>query len=184
MAKKSDERRSYPVNINFFVDKCRNIDSAGLRVNLKSENPTPDGGVWFRILHGMSAASYGEKITVTLTPTPSGTDVHVQNYQLSFSFSGEPSNPVEARQIKIDGLEERIKKLERYTQPITQLIADLNAPENLKHSENKMLLDILKLLYFGKNTVEDVLYEMSIGRRTFTRKRRQLVLMALGYLAL
>lgn len=77
MAKKSDERRSYPVNINFFVDKCRNIDSAGLRVNLKSENPTPDGGVWFRILHGMSAASYGEKITVTLTPTPSGTDVHV-----------------------------------------------------------------------------------------------------------
>ena len=113
-----------------------------------------------------------------------GTDVHVQNYQLSFSFSGEPSNPVEARQIKIDGLEERIKKLERYTQPITQLIADLNAPENLKHSENKMLLDILKLLYFGKNTVEDVLYEMSIGRRTFTRKRRQLVLMALGYLAL
>ena len=113
-----------------------------------------------------------------------GTDVHVQNYQLSFGFNGEPSNPVEARQIKIDNLTERIQRLERYTQPVTQLIADLNAPENLKNSENKMFLDILKLLYFGKNTVEDILYEMHIGRRTFTRKRRQLVLMALGYLAL
>ena len=102
-----------------------------------------------------------------------GTDVHVQNYQLSFGFNGEP-----------DTLTERIQRLERYTQPVTQLIADLNAPENLKNSENKMLLDILKLLYFGKNTVEDILYEMHIGRRTFTRKRRQLVLMALGYLAL
>ena len=113
-----------------------------------------------------------------------GTDVHVQNYQLSFGFAGEPSNPVEARMIKIQNIEERIQKLERYTKPVTQLIDDLNAPENLKHSENKMLLDILRLLYFGKNTVEDILYEMHLSQSTFTRKRRQLVFMALGYLAL
>ena len=111
-------------------------------------------------------------------------DVHVQNYQLSFNFGGEPSNPVESRMIKIEKLEERIKYLERYTKPIEKMISDLDAPENLEGSNNKMLLNILKLLYFGKNIVEDILEELHIARRTFTRKRRELVFMASDYLAL
>lgn len=77
MARRADEKRSYPVNINYFADKSRNINSAGLNLSFQSENPTPDGGVWFRIIHGMSFSSYGEKITITLTPTPTGTDVHI-----------------------------------------------------------------------------------------------------------
>ena len=112
------------------------------------------------------------------------TDVHAQNYQLVFGFTGEPSNPDEARLIKIQNLEERIYKLERCTNPITQLITDLNAPENLKYSDNKLLLDILKLFYFGKNTISDILDELHLRQRTFSRKRRQLVFMACGYLAL
>ena len=110
--------------------------------------------------------------------------VHVQNYQLSFGFGGEPSNPVEERVIKIEKIKERIQKLERCTNPITQLIADLNTPENLKYSDNKTLFNILKLLYFGKNTVDDIVDELHLGRRTFARKRRELVFMACGYLAL
>ena len=86
---------------------------------------------------------------------------------------------VEERVIK-----ERIQKLERCTNPITQLITDLNAPENLKYSDNKTLFNILKLLYFGKNTVADIRDELNLGRRTFARKRRELVIMACGYLAL
>ncbi|MBR6322857.1 MAG: zinc ribbon domain-containing protein, partial [Lachnospiraceae bacterium] len=35
------------------------------------------GVVWFRVLHGMSMTSYGEKITITLRPMGSGTDVHI-----------------------------------------------------------------------------------------------------------
>ena len=41
--------------------------SAPLNITLKSENPSPSG-VWFRFHHGMSWVSYGEKITITLTP--------------------------------------------------------------------------------------------------------------------
>lgn len=76
MAKKAQEARSYPVPMDFFVQKLRMIDQAGLNVNLKSENPTPTG-VWFRILHGFSMASYGEKITVTLENLGGGTGVHI-----------------------------------------------------------------------------------------------------------
>ena len=112
-----------------------------------------------------------------------GTDVHAQSYQLNFGFCGEPSNPVESRLIKIENLENKIRILERYTKPVTQLMTDLNAPENLIGSENKLLLDILKLLYFGKNTVEAILDELHIARRTFTRKRRDLVLLTADYLA-
>ena len=47
-----------------------------LDMSLKSENPT-NTGVWFRIHHGMSMVSYGEKIAVTLTPDGNGTHVHI-----------------------------------------------------------------------------------------------------------
>ena len=42
-----------------------------LNLELKSENPTSTG-VWFRFHHGMSFSSYGEKITLTLTPLADG----------------------------------------------------------------------------------------------------------------
>lgn len=38
-----------------------------LNLELKSENPMPNG-VWFRFHHGASFTSWGEKITITLTP--------------------------------------------------------------------------------------------------------------------
>ena len=38
-----------------------------LNLELKSENPT-DTGVWFRFHHGVTFTSWGEKVTVTLTP--------------------------------------------------------------------------------------------------------------------
>lgn len=78
MAKRAEDRKTYSnVGIDYFVQKCRTIDQGGLNVNLKSENPGANGSVWFRVLHGMSMASYGEKITITLTPVGAGTDVHI-----------------------------------------------------------------------------------------------------------
>ena len=48
-----------------------------LNLEMKSENPSPPG-VWFRFHHGMSFTSYGEKITITLTPfAPNATRVDV-----------------------------------------------------------------------------------------------------------
>ena len=113
-----------------------------------------------------------------------GTDVHAQNYQYSFGFTGEPSNPVEARQMKIDKLHERIQRLERYTAPITGLIEDLSSDDALNGSNNTALLEVLRLVYFGGNTPEAVINELHIARRTFFKRRRQLVYVAITYLAL
>lgn len=113
-----------------------------------------------------------------------GSSVHAQNYQLTFNFSGAPSDPVYARLIKIEGLKNRIKQLERWTRPITQLIKDLSAPENLEESENAFMLEILKLMYFGKNKPKVICDELKLGEQTFFRRRRELVLMAASYLGL
>ena len=113
-----------------------------------------------------------------------GIDVRVQNYQYTFTFGGEVSDPVHQRFVKIERLEERIKILERWTRPITQLIEDLTAPEVLKYSENKGLMEILKLMYFGKNPPDAIIEALNIARRTFYNRRRELVNMAISYLAL
>ena len=68
--------------------------------------------------------------------------------------------------------------------PITQLIEDLTAPEVLEYSDNKVLMDILRLMYFGKNPPDAVIDELKIARRTFFKRRRELVNMTVSYLAL
>ncbi len=76
MARKAEDRKSYPVDMNLLIGRCRNIESAGLGMSIKSENPT-ETGVWFRIHHERTRQSFGEKITVTMTKTNQGTDVHI-----------------------------------------------------------------------------------------------------------
>ena len=66
MGAKSQSAKTYPVPIDYFIGKLRAVGTAGLNVALKSENPMPNG-VWFRIHHGTTFTSWGEKITVTLT---------------------------------------------------------------------------------------------------------------------
>ena len=114
----------------------------------------------------------------------SSTDVHVQNYQYSFGFNGEPSNPVEARQMKIEKLHERIQMLERYTKPITGMIEDLTTPDSLNGSNNEAMMEILRLMYFGGNLPDSIIDELKISRRTFFSRRRTLVYIAISYLAL
>ena len=111
-------------------------------------------------------------------------DVQAQNYQYTISFGGEISNPVQKRLERIELIESKIGFLERYTKPITQLIEDITAPEVLEYSDNKGLMEILRLMYFGKNPPEAIIEELKIARRTFYRQRRELVNMAISYLAL
>ena len=113
-----------------------------------------------------------------------GLDVHAQNYQYTFDFTGEVSNPVQSRLMRIESIEEKIRYLERHTKPITQLIEDLIAPEVLEYSENKLLMEIMKLMYFGKNPPESIMTELNIARRTYYRYRKELVNMVISYLAL
>ena len=80
MAKSAEETRSYPDALMFFVEKCRNIAASGLPVAFKSENLAENGiSVWFRFHWGASFKSYGEKVTVTLTPTAAGTDINIHS---------------------------------------------------------------------------------------------------------
>ena len=76
MARKAENKKSYPVDINLLIGRVRNIENNVIGMTIKSENPTEDG-VWFRIHHEMTRKSYGEKITVTMTKTDQGTDVHI-----------------------------------------------------------------------------------------------------------
>ena len=138
-----------------------------------------------RWLYGYKRNLAGLKVLrEDLRVAQAGLDVHAQNYQYTFSATGEVSSPVHARVEKIESLEGRIRWLERYTKPITQLIEDLTAPEVLEYSENKALMDILRLMYFGKNPPDVIIEELKITRRTFFRQRRELVNMAISYLAL
>lgn len=60
-----------------------------LRIEMKSENPTATC-VWFRFHHGTSFTSWGEKITITLTPLFNGqTDAHV------YSECGMPTQVID-----------------------------------------------------------------------------------------
>ena len=113
-----------------------------------------------------------------------GVDVKAQNYQYHMEFTGSVFDPVHARLVKIEALEERIRRLERLTKPIKQLIEDITAPEVLEYSENKCLMEILRLMYFGKNPPEVIIEELKLSRRTFYTRRRELVNMAISYLAL
>jgi hypothetical protein len=113
-----------------------------------------------------------------------GLDVKAQSYQLTFGFEGEVRDPVHQRLVKIESLESKIQWLKRQTDPIGLLIEDLSAPEVLEYSDNKGLLDILRLLYFGRNPADIVIEELKLARRTFYNRRRELVNMAISYLAL
>lgn len=114
----------------------------------------------------------------------SGSDVHAQNYQNPFGHSGEPSSPVHSYYVSIETLKERIKYLERWTEPIGKLLSDLNSPYTLSGSKNADLLQILKLMYFGENQPKKVMTELKIPKRTFTRRREELVKIAIDYLGL
>ena len=111
-------------------------------------------------------------------------DVHAQNYQFVFGFGGQPSNPEETKLMKIESIEHKIQSLERITIPITKMISDLNAPENLRGSNHEILLNVLKLMYFGSNTPNVIMEELKISDRTFSRKRREIVFLAINYLVL
>ena len=108
----------------------------------------------------------------------SGLDVHAQNYDSVPMFAGTPSNPVQSRILRIEQIEGRIKKLERWTKPVGQMI------ENLKGANNEVLMRILKLMYFGQNPPDVVIRELKIARRTFYYHRRKLVDRVIDYLAL
>ena len=112
----------------------------------------------------------------------SGTDVHAQNYQYAFNFTGTPANPVEARLLRIERIEERILQLERCTQPISRMIEDLQAPYVHEGSAKADMYPLMELYYFGQNSLTLVLSELHISKPILYKRRRILVRMLMGYM--
>ena len=107
-----------------------------------------------------------------------GNDVHAQNYERTLDFTGEPSSPVHSYVVSLETLETRIKYLERLTKPITKLVEDLDGDSPKKADMKK----ILELMYFRENQPKQVMAEMKMPKRTFTRRREALVRLAIEYL--
>lgn len=95
---------------------------------------------------------------------------------------GEPYDAVSARLEKIERVEQNILFLERRTRPVEMLLADLSSPYVLEPARKEML-EILRLRYLHANTWERVMSILKIGKATFLRRRRELVDMAVRYLA-
>ena len=112
------------------------------------------------------------------------TDVKAQNYDKPFSENLMPSDPVHSRLANIETIENKIKQLERYVLPIERLERDLSSSDVLENSSNKELLKILRLFYFGSNSLRLVLFELKLSCPTFFRKRKKLVKLAMSYLGL
>lgn len=77
MARSAVEERIINMPIDAIIQRMRGV-GAEKNFALRSENPSQNG-VWFRVHHGASMTSWGEKITVTLTPMGQQTMVKIHS---------------------------------------------------------------------------------------------------------
>ncbi len=79
MAARYENTYTMPADINQIISVIRDpAFTAKLNLDFKSENPTATN-VWFRFHHGVTFTSWGEKITITLTPANNATQVHIRS---------------------------------------------------------------------------------------------------------
>ena len=102
-------------------------------------------------------------------------EVKVQVYDRIFAPNNSPSDPVFNHLIKIENIEEEIKKIKRLTDPIKKMIEDFSSSEVLENSHQNRLLKILRYVYFGNNSWHDVTQEMHIGKSLFFQYKKELV---------
>ena len=107
-------------------------------------------------------------------------DVKAQNYEQTTGINSH-SDPVAMRLERIENLEFKQMRLERLTIPITKMMTELKM-NALEGSNNWLLLEILRLMYFGKNPPREICEELKISDRTFSRKRQILVITAIDYM--
>ncbi len=106
-------------------------------------------------------------------------DVHAQDYSGRMNAGACNADPISSYVHKLLSLEHRISVLERYTQPITRLITDLqHSPE--KMSRNYLL--VLEYFYFSGLTVPRILEIIHWSRSTFFSRRLSLVILASDYI--
>ncbi len=119
----------------------------------------------------------------TLKAMPS---VKVQDFELDdiILSAGGHSDPVMARLIRIEQLENEIAWLDRRTKPITRFVEDLKRSHPVEGSLKADFLILLKNLYFEEHTPEEVVKLMGVGRSLFYKRKQELVKNICLYLGL
>jgi hypothetical protein len=123
-----------------------------------------------------------EALRNELRLTKMETPVRVQSYEERTAPDGYVDN-FPPRILKIDMLEFLITDLERWTEPIGNLIADLENPCNLSPKRQEML-QILRVRYLHGNTWSRTVEHLKMTRNTFIERRKRLVLTVIQYLGL
>ncbi len=124
-----------------------------------------------------------ETLRQRLTLLEDTSSVKVQNYKMRFS-GGEPSCPVAERTEKIDSLERQIANLEALTAPITRMMQDWNMEYGLDSSQNRDLLQLLRLRYLAGGTWPEIAEKLNTSVTALKRWRQTLVNRAIDYLCL
>ncbi len=107
----------------------------------------------------------------------------VQNWDANHG-KGAVGDPVAIRELKILNLEEEIKRLAERTEPITRLMANLEAPYVLEGSPKHELAQVARLYYFGGNERKTIGEKLGMEPRTLYRRRVKLVRMVVYYMGL
>ena len=118
-----------------------------------------------------------------LAALDASTSAHVQSFEPA-GHAASHGDPVAIRVLKRESLEEEISRLSRRTEPITRLMADLEAPYVLEGSPKFEMAKVARLYYFGKSTKDQVADKLKIGLRTLYDKRKELVRLAGWYMGL
>ena len=108
--------------------------------------------------------------------------VKAQQYD-AIPCSGGVTDNVSARLERIEELEADILQLERRTKPVERLLADLSSPYVLEQGRKEML-EILRLRYLYKNSWEMTAEKLNMTKPTLYRRKKDLVIMAMRYMAL
>jgi hypothetical protein len=106
--------------------------------------------------------------------------VKIQNYEFQPGAPDGYIDNIPIRIMKIDALESLILGLERWTKPMTRLIADLESPYS--SPERQEMLGILRFRYLGGNTWTRTEGLLEMSHATFLERRKELVRMAMGYI--
>ncbi len=77
MAANYREHRFYPVHIDYFVQKARQMNLAGLKKYRYVSDVPIQNGVLVRVSKDVSLASWGEYMQISMTWTPEGTHLDI-----------------------------------------------------------------------------------------------------------
>ena len=106
-------------------------------------------------------------------------DVKAQSYDFTPSSPGSHSEPVFAFLVSVENLERKIKTLERITEPVKMLMAELD--QNGHGRRSSMWLTLLELYYFDNYSVQAVTRELHVSRSMFFELKNSLVKKAMSY---